>query len=522
MPVTRRAFIGGIGGLLLTLGCRGNGPGPGPTPARTTVDGATGRLRRYPFTLGVASGDPRHDRVVIWTRLAPDPIAGGGLGTAPVGVEWEVAADERFGRAVARGTAMAVAALGHSVHVEVAGLEPDRWYHFRFRAGRHVSPVGRTRTMPAPGATPRRFRVAFASCQSYTEGYYAAHRHLAADEPDLVLWLGDYIYEGGPGGPDAVRHHDGPEATTLAAYRNRYALYRSDPDLQAAHAAAPWAVTWDDHEVDNNYAGDRAEDGTPPEQFLLRRAAAYQAWYEHQPVRLPTPAGPRYRIHRTLDVGRLARVAILDGRQYRTDQPCGRPFDLGPTCPAAEDPTATMLGAEQERWLARRLEGSPATWNLLANQTILTPSRIPVGDDVFANLDQWDGYPAARRRLLATLARAANPVVVTGDIHASAVGDVRADPDDPASPVVATEFVGTSISSDFPAAFAALFEAAAARNPDARYANARQRGYVRLDLTPQEVRADYRLLADARDPRSPIGTAASFAVAAGRPGAEPA
>jgi alkaline phosphatase D len=374
--------------------------------------------------------------------------------------------------------------------------------------------------MPAPGRSPSRLRFAFASCQAFTDGYYAAHRHLAADEPDLVLWLGDYIYEGGPGGADAVRHHDGPEVTTLAGYRDRYALYRTDADLQAAHAAAPWVVTWDDHEVDNNYAGDRAEDGTPPEQFLARRAAAYRAWWEHQPVRLPPPDGPHYRIHRVVDAGRLLRVVVIDGRQYRTDQPCGRPFDLGPTCPAAADPAATMLGAEQEAWLARRLRESPATWNVLANQTVLTPAAIPVGGDVFANLDQWDGYPAARRRLLAALARCRNPVVVTGDIHASAVGDLRADPDDPASPIVATELVGTSISSDFPAAFAALFEAAAAANPNVRWANARQRGYVRCDLSAGALRADYRLVADGRDRRSPVATAASFVVAAGRSGAD--
>lgn len=514
MPLTRRAFIGGTAGLLVTAGCRNS------HTVRAPATSGRARLRRDPFTLGVASGDPGHDRVVIWTRLAPEPSAEGGLGRAPVTVAWEVAHDERFTRVVARGEAVARAALARSVHVDVRGLEPGRWYHYRFRAGRHVSPIGRTRTMPAPGTDVRRLRVVFASCQAFTDGYYAAHRHLAADEPDCVLWLGDYIYEGGNGGPGAVRHHDGPEATTLAAYRNRYALYRSDPDLEAAHAAAPWAVTWDDHEVDNNYAGDRAEDGTPPEQFLARRAAAYQAWYEHQPVRLPPPSGPHYRIHRTLRAGRLLEVLLLDGRQYRSDQPCGRPFDLGPTCPQAADPAATMLGAEQEAWLAGVLRRSTATWNLLANQTILTPSAIPIGGDVFANLDQWDGYPAARRRLLATFARTRNPVVVTGDIHASAVGDVRADPDDVDSPVVATEFVGTSISSDFPAGFAALFEAAAAANPNVRYVNARQRGYVRLDITPTSLRADYRLLTDAHDPHAAVATAASFAVAAGRPGAE--
>jgi alkaline phosphatase D len=517
VPVTRRAFIGGMGALLASAGCR-VAPTPGPAPTRTTVGGRPGRLRADPFTLGVASGDPRHDRVVIWTRLAPS----GAIGSRPVPVEWEVASDERFARVVARGEAVAVAADAHSVHVDVAGLEPGRWYHYRFRAGGHLSPAGRTGTMPAPGGRAPHLRVAFASCQAFTDGYYAAHRHLAADDPDLVLWLGDYIYEGGPGGPGAVRRHDGPEATTLTAYRSRYALYRSDPDLQAAHAAAPWAVTWDDHEVDNNYAGDRAEDGTPPPEFRRRRAAAYRAWWEHQPVRLPPPSDADYRIHRSLDAGRLLRVAILDGRQYRTDQPCGRPFDLGPTCPAVEDPAATMLGAEQEAWLDRVLSGSPATWNLLANQTVLTPTPIPLGAALFANLDQWDGYPAARRRLLATLARTRNPVVVTGDIHASMVSDVRADPVEPGSRIVATEFTGTSVSSEFPTGLAGLFEAAAAANPNVRYANARRRGYVRLDITPREVRADYRLLADARDPRSPVTTAASFVVAAGRPGAEPA
>ena len=319
--------------------------------AAARTGAAAGAFQPEPFPLGVASGDPTADGVVLWTRLARDPLHGGGMPPEDVEVTWEVARDERMQDVVQRGTAVAPAALGHSVHVEVAGLEPARWYWYRFRTGEGASPVGRTRTLPAAGADVERLRFAFASCQHYEQGYYTAYRHMAEDDLDLVFHLGDYIYEY-EGRDGRVRRHTGDEIELVDDYRNRYALYRSDPDLQAAHAAFPWVVTWDDHEVDNNYANDVPEDGLPAELFLRRRAAAYQAYYEHMPLRRASlPEGPRLQLYRGFDWGRLASFHVLDTRQYRTDQPCGD--RRAPACDGIHDPAATLLGE-------RRSGGSPS------------------------------------------------------------------------------------------------------------------------------------------------------------------
>ena len=282
-----------------------------------------------PFTLGVASGDPTPTAVILWTRLAPDPLNGGGMPAVDVPVGWEVATDDAFTQVVASGTTIATPAHGHTVHVDATGLAPDTWFHYRFTASGFTSPVGRTRTAPAAGSSPASMRFAFASCQNWPAGYYTAHRALAAEDVDVVHFLGDYIYENGSQGP--VRPHNSPEITTLTAYRNRYALYRGDPDLQASHAAFPWIITWDDHEVENNYAGLNPQDPADAATFAARRAVAYQAWWEHQPVRLPAPTGPDLTIRRSFDWGDLARFAVVDGRQHRSDQACGD--SLGPPCP---------------------------------------------------------------------------------------------------------------------------------------------------------------------------------------------
>jgi alkaline phosphatase D len=220
--------------------------------ATLPLPAAGGRLLRprfaaYPFSLGVASGDPRPDGVVLWTRLAPDPLRGGGMPGEPAEVEWVIAADEAMGRVVQRGREVAAPQLAHSVHVEVEGLEPERWYWYRFRAGGELSPVGRTRTTAAAGAANRRLRFGFCSCNHYEQGYYTAYRHMAEEELELVFHLGDYIYEY-EGREDRVRMHTYREIDTIDDYRNRYALYKADPDFQAVHAVAPFVVTWDDHE----------------------------------------------------------------------------------------------------------------------------------------------------------------------------------------------------------------------------------------------------------------------------------
>jgi alkaline phosphatase D len=380
---------------------------------------------RYPFSLGIASGDPSADGAVIWTRLAPEPLRGGGMPMRAVEVGWEVAADEGMRRVIKRGTAIAAPMLGHSVHVELNGLQPGREYWYRFVAGGEASQVGRLKTAPAAGAAVNRIRFTLCGCQHYETGYFSAYRHLAAERPDFVFHSGDYIYEFRPGyeyrprPTPRVRRHNGGETYTLDDYRNRYALYKSDPDLMAAHRAAPFIVTWDDHEVDNNWAGQRDQDGTDPARFLLRRAAAFQAWYEHMPVRrAQMPRGPDLRLYRSFSFGNLIDLHALDTRQYRSDQACGDRTLAG--CAAATDPARTILGSGQERWLDERLAQGRATWTVLGQQVPIylrdfdgrTRARV-------LNMDTWDGYQAARDRLNGSLRRRGirNAVALSGDVH---------------------------------------------------------------------------------------------------------
>lgn len=473
-----------------------------------------------PFTLGVASGDPSPDGFVLWTRLAPDPLNGGGIDVGDIGVRWEVASDEMFRQVVQSGTAAASAELAHSVHVEVDGLESDRWYWYRFAAGNAVSATGRARTLPTPESTPDRLTLAFASCQHFETGFYTAYEHMAAEHPDLVFHLGDYIYEGVA--QPRIRAHRGGELTTLADYRNRYALYRTDPDLQNAHAACPWVVTWDDHEVDNNYAADVSEEPeVSQEAFLERRAAAYQAYYEHMPLRASQiPSGPSMKLYRGFSFGRLARFAVLDTRQYRTDQPCGD--RTKPPCDGASDPAATLLGEDQRRWLFNTLRDSPAEWNVIPQQVMMAQVDRVAGPEVGHSMDQWPGYRASRDRVLRFLAesRVRNPVVLTGDIHTNWVNDLLVDFDDPASPVVATEFVGTSISSSGDGGPNAEYAATVmSDNPFVKLHNA-QRGYVSCEVTPGRWTASYRVLDYVTRRGAPRKTLAQFAVLAGQPGAQ--
>jgi alkaline phosphatase D len=422
-------------------------------------------------------------------------------------------------RTVKRGTVTARPELAHSVHAEVRGLEPSRWYWYQFRVGANLSPIGRTRTAPAPGSRPDKLRFAFASCQNYEDGYYTAYRHIAREDLELVVFLGDYIYEGGIR-KGRTREHNSAEIVTLDDYRNRYALYKSDPDLQQAHAAFPWVVTSDDHEVDNNYAGAIDQDGSPPEKFLLRRAAAYQAYYEHMPLRVSSMSrGPNMRLYRRLTYGSLAEFSVLDTRQYRTDQPCGDGHKE--RCAEAFNPRATLMGTEQERWLLRGLSQSQARWNILAQQVMMSQTIEVAGDAKKYGMDNWNGYVAARARLLGFMQQRqpANPVVLTGDIHSNWVCDLKANFDAPRSETIATEFVGTSISSggdgnNNPAEANRRLAA----NPHVRFFNG-QRGYVRCTLLPESWLSDYRVVEAVSRPDAPIITRASFIVENGKPGA---
>jgi alkaline phosphatase D len=523
------------GALVATGACSSGGDGDAAGGSGATGDGSPDPAADLPpvppslpaelFALGVASGDPLPDSVILWTRLVNDPLADkGGVPDQSLPVRWEVGADDTFEDVVASGDAVAEPAFAHSVHVDASGLEPDTWYWYRFSVGGTTSPVGRTRTTPARGDDPRRLRFAFVSCQDRQAGFWTAYDHLGAEDVDLVVHLGDYIYEGGPDAT-AVRPAQTPAPTDLAGYRSRLGEYRADPVIQAAHAHVPWICTWDDHEVRNNYANDVPDQSDEASlttgDFLQRRAAAYQAYYEHMPVRVDPPDGPDMRIYRTLAWGGLARFYVLDGRQYRSDQACGDPGDVGLMCPEVDDHARTMLGPDQEAWLGRRLSDSNATWNVLAQQTIVSPVVVPVGSDVGGNLDQWDGYRAARRRLVDQLRDVANPMVITGDIHASGVGLVNEDPDDPASPPLVPELVGTSISSTFPEDMVALVEAAAAASPAIRYVEARKRGYVVCEVTEDEWRADFRYVSTTAAPQAEVETGATWVVTAGDPTPRP-
>jgi alkaline phosphatase D len=465
------------------------------------------------FTLGVGSGDPLPNAVVIWTRLAPDPLNGGGMPDRPVTVEWQVAEDERFRSIVQKGATTAVPALGHSVHVDVGGLRPGRTYWYRFRAEQmEVSPVGRTRTA---SADPSSLRVALASCQNWQHGYFTPYADMLEQDPDFVLFVGDYIYESGPS-PNAVRPHEGDgEPYSLAQYRNRYAQYRTDPDLAAMHAAAPWIVTFDDHEVDNDFAGEIPQDPDkqPHDAFLARLTAAYQAYYEHMPVRATSiPNGPHIPMYRRFDFGRLARLSVLDTRQYRSDQPTSQE--------GAASPSLTMLGAEQKAWLTDGLVDSPARWNLTASQIMMAETDKLAGSGKNWFYDAWDGYQVERNELLALFEQVGNPVVLSGDRHLTMVSDLRLDYADPGSAVVGAEFVGTSISTNGDqdeAAFSAYWDPLRADNPHWKYIDC-HRGYHLLDIDRDGIDAEVRTVATVTQPRSDAGALARLRVDAGRPG----
>jgi alkaline phosphatase D len=477
----------------------------------------------YPFTLGVASGDPTAGGVVLWTRLVPQPFEpGGGMASGPVTVQWQVAADERFRQVVRRGRAWALPELAHSVHVEVDGLRPDREWFYRFRYRHDLSPTGRTRTAPRPGANGGALAFAFASCQAWDNGWYPSYRHMAREDLDLVLHLGDYVYEGGVPADGGYRQVTTPEVLReaprdLERWRMQYALYKSDQDLQAAHARFPWMVTWDDHEVQNDYANTLSQyEG----DISALRAAAYQAWYEHQPVRAPArPDSDGPRVYRRLRWGGLAQLDVIDGRQFRSVPPCG--WGEAQACPEAYDPAVTMLGRRQERWLERGLATSRARWNILGNNVMM--ARLdhdgPAGELLWH--DAWDGFPAARNRLTEAWVahQVSNPVVVTGDWHSTFVNDIKRDFDDPASPVVASELVGTSISSNGDGeVYGPYYGPMIGFNPHIKFFDGDRRGYLRCRVGRSELRADLEVVTTVSRPDAPQSTFASFVVEHGRPG----
>ncbi|MES2070322.1 MAG: alkaline phosphatase D family protein [Pseudomonadota bacterium] len=523
MQAERRHFLQQAARLASLAACAGAFPGT-----------ALGKAAGYPFSLGVASGSPRHDSVVLWTRLLPDPLNAALLPAMAFSVKWEMAGDEGFRHIAAKGEATALPELAHSVHVDVTGLQPGKWYWYRFMLGDAVSPVGRTRTAPPTDSMPSSLRLAVASCQHWEFGEYAAHRHIAASAPDLVAFLGDYIYEWGPFDlAHPLKSRRKTECTNLAAYRSRYAQYKSDLNLQAAHHAAPWIVTWDDHEVCNDYGNDRDERLDP--NFLQRRAAAYQAFYEHMPVRLP-PLSPQplqfanLRIYERYDWGRLGRLHVLDDRQYRSYQVCPKGGGGGSTsvtnaeCSERLDPSRTMLGQDQEKWLAQGLAGSGAKWNILTQQTLMAQSsQVAVLNEAEGKFwtDGWDGYPIARQRLFDDLQkyRPANPVVLSGDVHTFYAANLKRDFYNKASaanPILATEFCGTSItSSSRPQERTDQY---VEQNPHIKFGRSDRRGFMLLDISPRQMNTHFMALDDVSRADSGLSTLASFVVEDGRPG----
>ncbi|WP_066391433.1 alkaline phosphatase D family protein [Neobacillus mesonae] len=469
----------------------------------------------YPFTLGVASGDPLSDGVVLWTRLAPDPLNGGGMPPHSVPVKWEIATDPYFRSIVGRGTELARPELGHSIHVEVSGLKANHEYFYRFKSGSEISPTGKTKTLPESGEGISQLKFAFVSCQQFEHGYFTAYQHLAKEELDLVFHLGDYIYEYGPNEYIAasgnVRTHSGPEIKTLVDYRNRYAQYRSDTHLQAAHAAFPWIVTWDDHEVENNYANIIPEKGQSVEEFIIRRAAAYQAYYEHMPLRKSSlPQGADMKIYRQFEYGDLASFFVLDTRQYRDDQANGD--KSSPQTPESLDPKRTLLGTEQEEWLFQRLDNSTKKWNVLAQQIFFAQRNYGTAASPKYSMDAWDGYPAARQHVLdyAKENQLNNLIVLTGDVHASWASNLLEDFNDGNSRVFGAEFVGTSITSGGNGADKrADTDKILGLNPNIKFFND-YRGYVRCKVTPDRWQADYRVVPYVSAIGADISTRASF------------
>lgn len=491
----------------------------------TSIPSSARKILSQPFALGVSSGDPVSDGFIIWTRVTPRGAFLEGTGES-FDVIWEVSSDEGMRTVVQSGLVQSLPALGNALHVEVRGLPAGRPYWYRFRLpGGDASPTGRAWTAPVFGAPLDRFKFAFASCQHYEQGFFTPYDLLAQDNVDLVMHLGDYIYESSWG--DTVRRHDGAEPKSLQEYRNRHALYKSDEALQRAHARTPWLVTWDDHEVDNDYQAFESEDYQSPGEFVKRRAAAYQAYYEHMPLRrISVPRGDGMQLFQRSQFGDLIQFAMIDNRQYRSPAACRTPERGGgqvvapSACKELFAEERSMLGKDQERWLSGALSRSQAKWNIVGNGEMFSRLRQKTAKGEEGHwTDDWNGFPSARQRLINTISRSKvpNPVFVTGDIHSFWINDVKEDFAQDQSKTVATELVGTSISSaGVPYdTFAALLP----DNPHVKFFESRHRGYALCSVTADRMDIDLKIVDTVRQPGSGGKTLASFAIESGKPGA---
>lgn len=483
------------------------GPLPGGPPAGS-------------FPSGVVSGLDGPEGAILWTQVAsPDG--------SRVDISWELARDMAFGDVVTSGSETATAGTDHTVKVKATGLEPDTWYYYRFKTDQAYSPIGRTRTTPPADSSPRRLRIAFCSCQDFTAGWYTAWRGICGEDIDFVLFLGDYVYEGGGNG---FRPNSAGASYSVADYRRKYRMYRSDLDLQAAHANFPLVPIWDDHEVEDNY--DRTVDPA-------RRSAGYQVWFEQMPVLSPDGPGTT-RIHRTVRWGRLAEFFLLDTRQYRDPEAPLLQFTLDPNNPMVR-PGRTILGTDQKQWLLDGMIGTDAVWRLVGNQVMILPWRLadldepelrrilptlPRNAGLYTNGDCWDGYQHERHEVLSTLeANGVRDILfLTGDVHSFWAGDVRVDFDKPSSSPVGAEFVGGSISStfldEFPDLARRVQDVMHMAFKEIRYVDLVHRGYGVLDVDEDRVVCDFRIVDTLRYDAVPR-TAARFLMERGGGGIVP-
>lgn len=491
------------------------------TPALVIRRAAAQPAAAFPFS--VASGDPTADTVVLWTKLARAADDLTPLTDKAIEVEWIVASDERLGKVVRSGIGIARPEFGHSVHVDVEGLQPDRQYWYAFKLGGTMSPIGRTRTLPAAGAAVSRFRFNVVSCQHWENGYFDAYDGMDDDDASFLLHLGDYIYEIGRGGVRA--HETAAPLRTLDDYRRRHALYKTDAALRRAHERMPFMVTLDNH--------DGLADDTDDLGRLKLRASAYQAWYEFQPVRhAPALSSPSMPILRGRDIGNLMRISIPDTRQFKDSETlCAdgsdKKFAFGvfqKPCAGIDAPERSMLGKAQEAWLDERLANSGARWNVIASTVMMTPFDMDHGGDLYRYLQSWDGYPAERARILDRIAgsRVANPVAIAGDIHSNMVSNVvRRAGDDPDQTVM-SEFVGTSISSLWPEPLARPMQDALPANPHVRHYDSQKRGYLRCTMTDDLWTTDLRTIDFTDRPGGTVSTDRSFVVENGQAGVKQA
>lgn len=524
MIMKRRSLLTGAGALTLTGGLTSLALGAcAPAPAKLSSGASSVKGLDYLFPLGVASGDPVSDGFVIWTRLVPLPLAENGGLSAPMAVMWEVAEDALFARVIRAGRVTATADWAHSVHIEVSGLRPERPYFYRFIANGQTSPVGRAKTTPLFAAAVDKLRFGIASCQHWEQGFFNAYHDMVKDDPDIIVHLGDYIYEASWG--PQVRRQATTNAISLTDYRRIHAQYKTDPALQAAHAHAPWLFIWDDHEFVNDYANLEDENYMPLEQVRARRIAAYKAYYEHMPVRLRSqPKGIHMRLYDYFYYGNLMTMALTDGRQYRDDQACQTETDGGgrpvarETCPEFDDPNRSMFGKEQERWLMPSFARSGAQWDVLAQPTLFsrlfqkTREGLPAAWN-----DGWDGYPATRNMLLKAVEQRQpkNFISIGGDMHSWWQADLKADYANPDSATLGTEFVTTSVTAH--SYNYNNFQRMLPDNPHIHFVDDRKRGYSMVNVTPKNWTFEMKEMTSVYDPKAGAVTAKKYVVESGVP-----